>query len=390
MFLLLIGALLSLAAPLRAVDLCKTCHSQVEVEFRASAHYEEFTCATCHGGDPKAIEVAQAHGRGFRGKLARAQVPAFCAECHGDYERMRPYGLAADQYVLYQTSEHGRALAQGDARVAVCTDCHGIHRILHAAELKSPTHRQNISATCGRCHSDAAQMAPYGLPVDIAERYEASVHARALRQQGNPQAPVCTDCHSSHGAAPPGMGDVGKVCMHCHRQTREFFRLSPHQKPLAATRQGECAACHDAHRILTPDHRLWTTACVSCHPAGSEAARRGEKLLALFTQAEEEIGAAQRIIGQARQIPLDVADYEVRLSTATAYLEEARPLSHSLEVEAVEELTRKSRSVSQELQEEVREKIRVFEGHGAMAVFLWVYILITVLAIQLYKRAAKP
>lgn len=375
----------SWAAPANA---CKVCHSQVEVEFRESAHREELSCVSCHGGDPATTEVGQAHGKGFRGKLSRAQVPAFCAECHADAGRMRPYGLSTDQYALYQTSEHGRKFAQGDTRVAICTDCHGSHRILPKSDPHSPVNPQNIASTCGHCHADAARMAPYGLPADVVEQYQASVHALARRQGGAAQAPACADCHGSHGAAPPGLGDVSKVCMHCHRQTREFFRLSPHRN-MAASGEGECAACHGNHRILLPERKMWTATCAACHEPASEAARTGEKILALFTQADEEVERARQAIARARQIPLDVSDYEARLNTATTYLVEAEPLSHSLDVEAVEETTRKSRSVAQELQAEIHQEIRVFEGHDLIVVFIWLYILITILVLQYYKRSAR-
>ena len=87
-------------------------------------------------------------------------------------------------------------------------------------------------------------MASYGLPADVVEEYESSVHAEALHQRGDPQAPDCSRCHGNHGAAPPGTGDVSKVCGQCHRHTRDAFRLGPHRAVVAAGGQRECAACH--------------------------------------------------------------------------------------------------------------------------------------------------
>ncbi len=389
LYLCLLGVLAAGGLRAEPRNYCKVCHSQAEVEFRESAHREELTCVSCHGGDAAAAELGQAHGRGFRGRISRSQIPAFCAECHADPERMRPFGLPTDQLALYQTSEHGRKFAQGEARVAVCTDCHHSHRILPSDDLNSPTHRQNIAATCGLCHADAARMAPFGMDAGVVAQYEASVHAQALRRGSAAQSPDCAGCHGSHGAAPPGVGDVSKVCTHCHRQTREFFRLGPHQPALAAGHQGECAACHGSHRILAPDRELWVSSCAPCHEPSSEEARTGEKILALFTQAEEEIDRARQTIDLARRIPLDVTDYELRLNSAASYLVEARPVSHSLDVEAVEELARKSRSVAQELQGEIHEEIRVFESRNLVVALVWLYILITILALQLYKRAAR-
>ena len=232
-------------------------------------------------------------------------------------------------------------------------------------------------------------MAPYGLPTDIIEKYEASVHAQALRQHGDPQAPDCTRCHGSHGATPPGVGDIGKVCGQCHAQTRDAFRLSPHQQAMAAHQEGECAACHDNHRILLPTLDMWVSVCADCHDESSEAARTGEKILTLITQTEEEMDRATQAVDQARQIPLDVADYEARLNVASTFLVEAIPMSHSLDVASIDEFTRKSRSIAQEVQAEVHEKTQVFAGRGFVVIFVWLYILITVAAIQYYKRSLK-
>lgn len=368
---------------------CKSCHSEQEVEFRDSVHREELSCVSCHGGDATTADLPQAHGKGFRGKITRAEVPAFCASCHADREQMRPYGLSTDQYALYQTSGHGRKFANGDAKVAICTDCHQSHRVLPRDNPQSPIHRQNIAATCGHCHADAERMRPYGLSAGVVADYEAGVHAQAKRQGSAAHLPSCIDCHGSHGAAPPGVGDVSKVCMHCHRQTREFFHQSPHFKTLAAQGFGECAACHSNHRILKPGPQLWATACATCHESGSEAARTAEAIQGLLGQAQADIDKAKETIAEARQVPLAVEDYEQRLATASTYLMEAGPLSHTLDAAAVEELTRKSRSVAQELETEIHEKMEVFEGRRLVVGGVWLYLLITIGALQYFKRRSR-
>jgi len=387
-----IAALLSLAllaAGAGAQNYCKSCHSEQEVEFRQSVHREELGCVSCHGGDASTAELPQAHGKGFRGRITRAQIPAFCAECHADREQMRPYGLPTDQYALYQTSGHGRKFAQGDAKVAICTDCHHSHRVLGRDDPQSPIHRQNVAATCGHCHADPARMAPYGLSPGVVADYEAGVHAQARRQGSAAHLPSCADCHGSHGTAPPGVGDVSKVCMHCHRQTREFFRQSPHFKTLAAQGHGECAACHDNHRIAKPGPQLWASACATCHGAGSEALRTAAQIQELLGQAQADIDRARATIETARQVPLGVEDYQQRLATASTYLMEAGPLSHTLDVAAIEELTRKSRSVAQELETEIGEKMEVFAGRKLVVGLVWLYLLITVLALQYFKRGSR-
>ena len=132
LILLLAAAPATAAAPApdAAPVLCAVCHSDVRVQFDRGVHHREgIACTSCHGGDPAASTVAGAHGKGFRGVPKRRDIPTLCASCHADVALMRPYNLPADQMALYRTSKHGLLLARGDERVAVCTDCHGVHDI---------------------------------------------------------------------------------------------------------------------------------------------------------------------------------------------------------------------------------------------------------------------
>src|SRR5574341_2602312 len=124
---------------------CEVCHSNVKVEFVESVHArEDISCVSCHGGDSSADEEQVAHSRNFRCLTDRKQIPYECAACHSDSAKMKAYALPTDQLALYQTSVHGKRLAAGDTRVAVCTDCHGVHRILPAEDPESRTHPRNI------------------------------------------------------------------------------------------------------------------------------------------------------------------------------------------------------------------------------------------------------
>ena len=294
---------------------CTVCHSDTQVELQESAHQREgVTCVSCHGGDPAAESVAGAHSKSFRGSFDRKQAVELCSTCHSDPQQMRPYGIPTDQHALYLTSAHGKKLMQGDTRVAVCTDCHGNHRVLSAKDPASPVFRQNIPDTCGRCHENANLMKVYGLSANIVAEYRQSVHGKALFEKHSTQAPDCTRCHGTHGAAPPGIGNVAKVCGQCHTRTLEAFRDSPHKDALTAGTQSECASCHGNHRIEPAGHQMWASSCTACHGNGEPAIDRGKKIQALFVQAEGETEKAKLSIEEARRIPLDVSDYEARLS----------------------------------------------------------------------------
>jgi predicted CXXCH cytochrome family protein len=371
-------------------NFCTVCHSDMQVQLQQSVHAREgIKCGDCHGGDPRAQTVAGAHVGSFRGRFDRKQSIELCSSCHSDQAKMKPYGIPTDQYVLYLTSVHGKRLIQGDGRVAVCSDCHGTHNVLAASDPKSPVYRENIPQTCGRCHEDGQLMKVYNLPANVVSEYRAGVHGKALLERHNRQAPDCTRCHGTHGAAPPGVGDVARVCGQCHTRTLESFRQSPHQTVMATSGTGECTSCHSNHRVEPASHQMWSSSCSSCHKSESPAADRGNKIQALFTQAEAEVEKAKLSIEEARRIPLQVDDYEASLSDARTYLVEARPLSHDLSVDDVEDLTRRSRSIALAVQSEIHQKVNVFGGRIIVLIFVWFYILVSVAVVLRYRRVIE-
>jgi predicted CXXCH cytochrome family protein len=366
---------------------CAVCHSDTQVEFHDSSHSREgLTCVDCHGGDPKSPTVQGAHSAGFRRTFTGAQVVELCSSCHSDPARMKPYGLPIDQHALYLTSVHGRKFLQGDRNVAVCTDCHGAHKVLSPSNPKSPVFRQNIPNTCARCHENASLMKAYNVSPNIVGEYRESVHGKALLQQHSARAPDCTSCHGTHGAAPPGAGNVATLCGQCHTKTRDAFRNSAHAATMAANGKDECSSCHGNHRIERAGHQLWSTSCTACHDADSPQAERGRKIQALLTQAEGEIDKARASVEEARRVPFDVGDYEARLADSVTYLVEARPVSHDLAVEDVEELARRSRSIALEVQSDIHEKVSVFRGRVFVLIAVWFYILVTVGVVVRYRR----
>lgn len=371
---------------------CEVCHSNVKVEFQRSVHAQEgFTCVSCHGGNPESEKVQSAHQGEFSDFNDRKEISKRCASCHSDSTKMKPYGLPTDQLALYETSIHGKALAKGDTKVAICTDCHGTHKILPPSDPESLTHPRNIASTCGRCHGDPDIMGAYGLPSNVVSDFESGVHGQAL-EAGNLQVPVCTNCHGTHGAAPPGIGDISIVCGHCHAAERQAFRFSPHNEAMQESGIAECASCHNHHKIQIPERTFWTTGCQECHEAGSPASKRGEEIGVLLTQADEEIQNADREIKEAIRIPLTVSDYEAGLEEARTYLLRAGPRSHSLDVQDIGDLTRSARSIALEIQSEILGARQVFRGRKIVLIVVLFLIVLTISVIYRFRVAleSKP
>ena len=177
-------------------------------KFSQDIHAQKgLTCASCHGGDASNDDPEKAMSRkaGLKGKIDRKQIPQLCGSCHSDPAYMRKYNpsLRTDQLSQYHTSIHGKRLAAGDGKVAVCTDCHGAR---YPAAQRSALHResgerrQHVCSLPRRCR----HMKEYKIPTNQFAEYNKSVHHEALIVRGDLSAPTCTTCHGNHGAAPPG------------------------------------------------------------------------------------------------------------------------------------------------------------------------------------------
>jgi hypothetical protein len=254
-----------------------TCHAKQAPVYRQSTHAAAAakgnpmapTCATCHGGHnilPKTDP---------RSRTYPLNAVKVCGGCHEQQSGKTPAGHTARQFVeTYLDSVHGKAVTEGGLIVAAtCGSCHDSHAVLPASDPRSTVNRSNVPQTCGRCH------------YLVNEAYQKSIHGQKLAQ-GDPRAPVCSDCHTAHGIArtdtPAFMLDIVNECGHCHdkpaikggRSFYDTYRQSYHGQvtKLGYTRAARCSDCHGAHDILpiadpdsrlNPSHRL--SVCQHCH-----------------------------------------------------------------------------------------------------------------------------
>ena len=386
----LIGALWTLASvPVSAQEMCGTCHPENRVSFEQSIHHlENVSCSDCHGGDPAAREVAAAHQRDFRSLSDRLEVPQMCASCHADLDQMRAYNLPVDQYAVYLTSQHGKALAAGETRAAICTDCHGGHDIRRPRDPSSSTHPRHIPETCGQCHGNEALMQEFGLDPSVVTDYRSSIHGRMLLEEGSLAAPNCTSCHGVHGATPPGVGDIDKVCGACHEQTRRAFLEGPHYEGMTAASVPECASCHSNHAIQQFGIERVESLCAECHGEGSDQAVLGHKIHALIDSAGEEVAAAEALVRRADQAALEVEDPLSRVEEAKTYLTEALPAVHSVSLEPVEQLTRRAQSIAEEVEHELYSKLDRRVAKIGLVLF-WFYLLMTIAVLVIFRRRLR-
>ena len=381
---------LTLAAPSveAATEACGLCHPEQRVEHEAGIHIAEGVgCVDCHGGDGASRDVDGAHRGRFRGPDDRGTIPKMCAECHSDLELMRPYNLPVDQYAVYTTSQHGRRVAAGDLRAAVCTDCHGAHQIRDTEDPRSPTHPRNLAATCGTCHSDEVMMKDFGLSSQIVAQYGRGVHGLAL-EGGNQAAPDCTSCHGTHGSAPPGLGDVDKVCGACHQRTRRAFLEGAHYAGMLAAGLPECASCHDEHEVVSFDAEAVGSLCAECHSGESEAVQLSEKLYTLIEEAEESLDRAAQLVVEGERRALEVEDYKSRIEEGRTYVTEALTLVHTVAIEPVAELTNRAHALGEEVRHELYAKMDKRPAHVGLALF-WFYVVLTAIVLVTLKKQGR-
>jgi formate dehydrogenase gamma subunit len=272
----------------KAVD-CGSCHPDSVAAWDNSLHAKAVKsglargarCVDCHGPAHEILPSSDPQS-----KTAHGSIPATCSACHAQKFVMEKAGLSAQSAISYEASVHGRAVAHGSAKAAVCTDCHDHHAVRPANDPLSGIFKFNVARTCGQCHAS------------IAARYAESVHGKALGH-GNWNAPVCTDCHGIHTISLAGdqVGGPRSSCARCHagvRLSQEFgipgTRVSSYEssyhglaRRMGSTLAADCASCHGSHDILpssdprsTVNPKNLQQTCGKCHKGVQSNFTRGK------------------------------------------------------------------------------------------------------------------
>ncbi len=349
-------------------------------------------CTTCH----------DAHGvvsvKNRTSPVHPANIVRACGRCHSSASYMRQYNpaLPIDQVEKYRTSVHGMLNARGDVKVAECASCHGGHDVRPASDVRSKVYPVNLPAMCGQCHSDAEYMKTYKIPTDQLEKYSRSVHGMALLQKHDLNAPACNDCHGNHGAIPPGVESISKVCGTCHALSSDLFSASPHKKAFDQRKLPECETCHGHHEIDAATEQLLGIAegsvCSRCHspteyPKGFFVAQTMRALVDSLEYAER---VAARLVNEAEQKGMEISEAKFKLRDARQARFESRTIVHAFDEAKFREVVERGLSVagvvSTQAQEAVDEYYFRRWGLGVST------LIISILALSLYltiKRIEK-
>jgi len=264
---------------LTVTAVCTSCHTAHNVlphtDPRSSIAKANIarTCTKCHAN------IENVHRKVIRGELWEKEpnlIPA-CVDCHEPHEIRKVY--------------YTEGMANGD-----CMSCHSNPNLkwtdskrpgslyVNTAELAASRHSR---LSCVQCHTGGTPSNPRACitikdKVDCnichehekeAAQYAESTHG-TLAAEGSPDAPLCQDCHGTHGvlgrvdpASPTFSRNVPNLCAKCHQEGHkaavrytgkqdhivEHYRESIHGTGLleaGLTVTANCADCHTSHHEL--------------------------------------------------------------------------------------------------------------------------------------------
>lgn len=264
---------------------CGVCHADAAELYQGGYHWQKRqegvadapACADCHtyhsirsSDDPEADTYP-------------GNQPKMCGRCHGLEKNVcrKSYPACPSPVELYMESVHGRGLAEGNLGMPVCSDCHRSHDLKPSIDPTSLSHRSNVASLCAQCHPD------------VEEEWSRDVHGSAIKK-GNPDAPVCTNCHTAHAIRPSSdqtsstfIANLSKyTCTYCHSWERLYQkygyvtrRITPYTDMYhgVRARSGDtstagCVSCHNSHNVRPQDDPLSSVneanlpqTCGKCH-----------------------------------------------------------------------------------------------------------------------------
>ncbi|MDR2001376.1 MAG: cytochrome c3 family protein, partial [Zoogloeaceae bacterium] len=245
--------------------------NSIKPEKYSGGVHAKMDCATCH------TEITDAKAQ--HKKPADAKVTS-CPQCHQDLWQKLQAEQKADSgsrlaiivknIEAYKKSFHARKNDESPSGVnATCTDCHDTHTFdvpPRGTDARTEWH-MTVPNVCGaKCHTDEL------------EEYSESVHGKAALEDDNRDAPVCSDCHTTHDIGNTSADQVKLLitdnCGGCHKEQLKSYRGTYHGQVngLGYAYTAKCFDCHSSHDITKVDdpaskvsekNRLKT--CMKCH-----------------------------------------------------------------------------------------------------------------------------
>jgi cytochrome b subunit of formate dehydrogenase len=233
---------------------------------------------------------------GRRWEEAPHQIPA-CVDCHAPHKIRRVFyesGAANENCMRCHGDATLRGVAQGDT-VSLYVDEAAYSASRHGDTPCSQCHSDVNIALSRPCAAIDTTVDCRGCHAEVLDEYGMGMHG-TLAAQGDPDAPVCLDCHDKHATrgrldplSPTFPRNVPDLCARCHGEGEqaavrivtalpspvESYEMSIHgmgliQSGLVVT--ATCSSCHSAHRELpasdpnsTVNRANLANTCGTCH-----------------------------------------------------------------------------------------------------------------------------
>ena len=204
-----------------------------------------------------------------------------CVVCHS--KLMSPYSVTS-RYAQWHISLHKE-------KAVGCEKCHGGDAtskeakqahigVQLASDTKSKLHPKNLAQTCNSCHRE------------ITNSFVESKHSQNLQSAG--LGPSCNTCHAH----------MASEVIYTPEQTAKL-----------------CASCHDSTNALMPKR--------------PEIPDKAEEAMQAIGRANMVTLWAERLVDEARNRKVEMADYEREMKTTRAMLAEAKIAWHAFNLEVV-------------------------------------------------------
>ncbi len=261
--------------------ICQRCHTKEKLK-KNPAHYElskTSPCIKCHGyHNVKPVKLTKissindyclnCHNRNLYKKMQNGELLSLkvdeaqllnsvhknlkCSDCHKgfsiyshpvrNFKSIADYRKKAQEICMnchkkevtgYMHSVHAIAKLNGNQKAPDCLSCHGYHQV-----AKITNNLQARYDLCVKCHTKEDRA------------YKLSVHYKAF-EKGKKNAPVCSSCHGAHEVLCTNTANIGKACMHCHKNIKVSHNKWLYNPPFKLKtfvdvhfKGSSCAACH--------------------------------------------------------------------------------------------------------------------------------------------------
>ena len=212
---------------------------------------EELACLKCHdkAGPGKTLESGETLSLTISTNafVDSMHKDTSCEDCHDDIDAKthgktitpikskRDFALSmrescrtchAKNFTQYDDSVHAAVIKDGNKEAPLCSDCHNAHTV-RSSKIVGPI----TTTACASCHED------------IFKAYAKDVHGLARVANGK-TAPICADCHKSHGVLAASLGNgIKDACLTCHEDS-----INQHKEWLPnAGRHFEAISCPVCH-----------------------------------------------------------------------------------------------------------------------------------------------